>query len=223
MDYATLCTNIQSVCENQFSAAELAMFVQQAEQKIYNSVQLPALRDTTYVSIAAGEKDITTNFGFGSIGSALFIYSIRAIDSLGNATYLLNKDTTFLNEAYPNLTIQSAWGTPRFYAIASKQDATSFHIDIAPPPAVSMQLLVEYASYPDSIVDVGTTWLGEHFDSALLNGSLVEALRFMKGEQDMVAMYDKMFLESMQLLKQLGDGKLKEDTYRFGQPRVKVI
>lgn len=206
MNYATLCTDIQSVCENQFSAAELAMFVQQAEQKIYNSVQLPALRKTATPTLVGATVTLPSDF--------LFCYSLSTVDALGNVTFLLNKDTTFLREAYPTTTA----GVPKHYAIANAGQAT-----IAPTPAVTYTMSMEYAAYPESIVTAGTTWLGNQFDSALLNGSLVEALRFMKGEQDMVALYDKMFMESLQLLKQLSDGKLKQDAYREGQARVKVI
>jgi hypothetical protein len=81
---------------------------------------------------------------------------------------------------------------------------------------------LHYGYYPQSIVTAGTTWLGEEFDSALLNGALVEAIRFMKGEQDIIANYTNMYLLAMQQLKNLGDGKLREDTYRSGQFRTSV-
>ena len=68
----------------------------------------------------------------------------------------------------------------------------------------------------------GTTWLGNEFDSALLNGALVEAIRFMKGEPDLVALYERLFVQTLGLLKNLGDGKLREDAFRSGQLRVPV-
>jgi hypothetical protein len=81
---------------------------------------------------------------------------------------------------------------------------------------------LHYGYYPESIVTAGTTWLGDEFDSALLNGALIEAIRFLKGEQDVVAMYEKLYLQAINLLKVLGDGKLREDTYRSGQFRQAV-
>jgi hypothetical protein len=69
----------------------------------------------------------------------------------------------------------------------------------------------------------GTTWLGDNFDSALLNGTLVEAIRYMKGEADMVALYQGMYDRAMIQLKQLGDGKQRQDSYRDGQARVQVV
>lgn len=224
MDYATLCTNIQSICENQFSDSELAMFVQQAEQKIYNSVQLPATRETMSVPISAGETRVASPFLWGK--SALYFFGVNTVDALGNTSYLINKEWSFIKEAYPNQTQPSTWGQPKYYAIG-EADITygpdQFWLYVAPTPAVDMSILLDYSRAPDSIVTAGTTWLGDNFDSALLNGSLVEALRFMKGEADMVALYDKLFVDSMQLLKQLVDGKLKQDSYRSGQARVKVL
>lgn len=68
----------------------------------------------------------------------------------------------------------------------------------------------------------GETWVGEHFDAALLNGTLIEAIRYMKGEKDLVDLYQTQYLQSIALLKNLGDGKQEADTYRDGMPRVKV-
>ena len=93
---------------------------------------------------------------------------------------------------------------------------------MGPTPDISYSVRITYGHYPESIVTAGTTWLGTNYDAALLNGSLVEALRFMKGEADLVQMYDKMYLESIALLKMLGDGKLRQDTYRSGQIRTSV-
>jgi hypothetical protein len=144
----------------------------------------------------------------------LWSYSLAVINDSGSYTYLLNKDVNFLRDAYPNPT---STGLPRHYAYF---DDNSFILGPTPDAAYEMEL--HYGYYPESIVTAWTTWLGNEFDSALLNGALIEAVRFMKGEQDIVAMYEKLYLQSITLLKNLGDGKLREDTYRSGQARIKV-
>jgi hypothetical protein len=136
------------------------------------------------------------------------------IDGAGDYTYLLNKDVNFIREAYPNA---SDLGVPRHYAYFD--DSTFI---VGPTPNASYDMELHYGYYPESIVTAGTTWLGDEFDSALLNGALIEAIRFMKGEQDVVAMYEKLYVQAIGLLKNLGDGKLREDTYRSGQVRNPV-
>tara|TARA_R110000796_G_scaffold49400_1_gene117871 strand:- start:591 stop:1220 length:630 start_codon:yes stop_codon:yes gene_type:complete len=206
MNYTELKANIQDICENTFSDDQLAMFTQQAEQKIYNSVQLPALRKNVTGTLSNGVQYLGTPTDF------LWSYSLAVIDGSGNYTYLLNKDVNFIREAYPN---NSGTGVPKHYAYF---DDDSFMLGPTPDSNYSTEL--HYGYYPESIVTAGTTWLGNEFDSALLNGALVEAIRFMKGEPDIIGNYEKMFGLSMTLLKNLGDGKLREDTYRSGQYRT---
>ena len=208
MTYTELKTNINDICENTFTDAQLALFTEQAEQKIYNAVQFPALRKNVTGTMTSGTKYLTMPTDF------LYSYSLAVINSSGVYTFLLNKDVNFMREAYPN---PSSTGTPVHYAYF---DQDSFILGPTPDSSYSTEL--HYGYYPQSIVDAGTTWLGTEFDSALLNGALVEAIRFLKGEPDMVAMYDKMYAESLILLKNLGDGKLRADTYRSGQPRLAV-
>jgi hypothetical protein len=210
MNYSDLCTNIQDICENTFSAAQLAMFTQQAEQKIYNTVQIPALRKnvTGQTSIGGVYLQIPTDF--------LYCFSLAVIDAAGNYSYVLNKDVNFIREAYPANSI-SARGIPKYYA---NFDDSAFILGPTPDLVYTMEL--HYGYYPASIVTANTTWLGDEFDSALLNGALVEAIRFMKGEADIAAMYDKLYLQAITLLKALGDGKLRQDAYRSGQYRMPV-
>jgi hypothetical protein len=208
MNYTELKANIQDICENTFTDDQLAMFTKQAEQKIYNSVQIPALRKNVTGAMTTGNKYVARPSDF------LWSYSLAVVDSNGNYTYLLNKDVNFIREAYPNPT---STGTPKHYAYF---DDDAFIVGPTPNNSYNMEL--HYGYYPESIVTVGVTWLGEEFDSALLNGALVEAIRFMKGEADIVAMYDKMFGLSIELLRNLGNGKLREDTYRSGQYRTPV-
>lgn len=210
MNYTELCVNIQEICENEFSATELAMFTEQAEQKIYNTVQIPALRKnvTGMMSIGNPYLQIPSDF--------LYCYSLAVIDASGQYHYLLNKDVNFIREAYP---ISNAfyYGRPQHYA---NFDDSAFILGPTPNLAYSAEL--HYGYYPESIVTAGTTWLGNEFDSALLNGALIEAIRFMKGEQDMVALYERLYVQAIGLLKNLGDGKLRQDAYRSGQVRIPV-
>ena len=208
MNYTELKTNIEDICENSFTEDQLAMFTQQAEQKIYNTVQIPALRRNVTGTLTASNKYLS------SPGDFLYSYSLAVIDGSGVYHYLLNKDVNFMREAYPNPTSE---GLPKHYAFF---DDNSFILGPTPDNSYTMEL--HYGYYPQSIVTAGTTWLGDEFDSALLNGALIEAIRFMKGEPDIVAMYEKMYLQSVTLLKALGDGKLREDAYRSGQFRVPV-
>ena len=207
MNYTELKANVEDICEQTFTADQHAMFAQQAEQKIYNTVQLPALRKNQTGTLTSGNKYLTmpTNM--------LYVYSL-AIISGSDYIYLLDKDSNFIREAYPN---PATTGIPKHYAIF---DSDTFIV--GPTPNASFSAELHFAYYPESIVTAGTTWLGTNFDSALLNGALVEAIRFQKGEGDMVALYEKMYIDAIALLKNLGDGKLREDTYRSGQTRREV-
>ena len=209
MNYTELKTNIQDICETTFTADQLAMFTKQAEQKIYSSVQLPALRKLDDGPLAQTNKLYTLPSDF------LYTYSI-AIISNSTYTYLLNKDVNFLREAYP-INTSAHYGTPKFYAYYGETQ-----LELAPTPDANYEIEHIYGYYPESIVTASTTWLGAHFDSALLNGALVEAIRFMKGEPDIIANYEKMLLLSIGLLKNMGDGKLRQDVYRSGQYRTPV-
>ena len=209
MTYSQLTANIQDICETTFTSDQLAMFVQQTEQFIYNTVQFPALRKNVSGTITSGNKYLAVPTDY------LYTYSLAVINSDGSFDFLLNKDVNFIREAYPTPT---STGTPKHYANFNDE-----RFILGPTPSANLTVELHYGYYPESIVTASTLpWLGENFDSALLNGSLVEALRFMKGEPDLVQMYDKMFVQSITLLKLLGDGKLRSDTYRDGQYRQVV-
>ena len=208
MNYTELKTNIEDICELTFTDAQLAMFTQQAAQKIYNAVQIPALRKNVTGTAASGNKYLSVPTDF------LYVYSIAVIDGSSNYHFLLNKDVNFIREAYP---VATTTGLPKPYGIFN-DDA----FILGPTPDSNYTFELHYGYYPESIVTASTTYLGDEFDSALLNGALVEAIRFMKGEPDMVAMYDKFYAASMVLLQTLGDGKLRSDTYRSGQIRMQV-
>jgi hypothetical protein len=208
MNYTELKTNIQDICETTFTDDQLAMFTEQAEQIIYNSVQIPALRRNATSNFTVGNQYLALPSDF------LYAYSLAAVDGSGDYQYLLNKDVNFIREAYP---ASSGTGLPQHYAFFDDD----FFI-VGPTPDSTYTVELHYGYYPESIVTAGTTWLGEEFDSALLNAALVQAARFMKAEPDIVQNYDKMFALSLTLLKQLGDGKLREDAYRSGQYRMPV-
>jgi len=207
MNYTELKTNVQDICETTFTDDQLKLFTQQAEQKIYNTVQFPALRKNQTGTLTSGTKYLTLPADF------LWAYSLAIISS-SNYIYLLNKDVNFMREAYPN---PATTGVPKHYAYFTDTSCI-----VGPTPNASFDVELHYGYYPESIVTASTSWLGDDFDSALLNGALVEAIRFMKGEPDLVDLYQKMYMEALTLLGALADNKLREDTYRSGQYKMQV-
>ena len=197
------------------------MFTQQAEQLIFNTIQLPSLRKNATASLTANNKYLSTP------GDFLSVFSLAVIDGTGRYEYLLNKDVNFIRQAYPNPTTT---GIPKYYAIFGPTTTNSvpptvtneLSLILGPTPNAALTAELHYFYYPESIVTANETWLGENFDSALLNGALIQALRFIKGDAEMVALYDKLYLQAIMLLKQLGDGKLRQDAYRSGQVRDRV-
>jgi len=208
MNYSELTRNVQDICENTFEAEQLAMFTQQAEQKVYNSVEIPALRKNSLGALTVGNNYLTVPPDF------LYVYSLAAIKANGAYEFMLDKDVNFIREAYPTPT---AVGLPKHYAIFSDTSLL-----IGPSPDAGYAVELHYGYYPESIVTAGNTWLGDNFDSVLLNGALVEAIRFMKGEEDLVVLYEKHYMMSLALLVSLGQGKLRQDAYRAGRPRIPV-
>jgi hypothetical protein len=208
VNYSELTANIEDICVQTFTADQLAMFTQQAEQKIYTTVELPAFRKNQTGSLTSGNKYLTMPTGM------LYVYSLAVIDAEGDYEYLINKDVNFIREAYPRPTDT---GQPKYYAVF---DQNTFIV--GPTPSADYAAEMHFSYYPESIVTAGTTWLGDEFDSALLNGALVEAIRFQKGEADMVALYEKLYVQALTLLIQVGDGKLRGDAYRDGQIKRKI-
>jgi len=215
MTYDELVTAVQDYCENTFPTNDMNTFIRQAEQRIYNTVQLASLRKNMTGTLSANNKYLTCPNDF------LSTYSLAVVDGSGNYEYLLNKDVNFIRQAYPNPT---STGIPKYYAIfgPATTDATELSLILGPTPDTNYAVELHFYYYPESIVTAGTTWLGDNFDSALLNGTMVEAIRFMKGEADMIQLYKDMYLQSIGLLKNLGDGKQRMDAYRDGQVRVQV-
>ena len=215
LTYTQLQTAVEDYTENTFSATDFATMTKVAEQKIYNAVQLPALRKNVTGVLSQGNKYLTTPNDF------LSVFSLAVIDGTGKYSYLLNKDVNFIRESYPDPTTQ---GVPRYYAIFGPvfNLPTELTFILGPTPTSGLSAELHYFYYPESIVTAGTSWLGDNFESVLLNAVLVEAARFMKAEQDTVQLYTKQFDESFVLLKQLGDAKNRQDAYRSGQVRYPV-
>lgn len=216
MDYSTLCTQVQNYVENSFTTAQLNVFIEQAEQRILNTVQLPDLRKNVMGITTANNKYISCPDDF------LSVFSFAVVDLDGNYTYLLNKDVNFIREAYPN---PSSTGIPKYYAIFGPQSTNAKELSfiLGPTPDVSYNIELHYFHYPESIVTAGTTWLGDNYDTALLWGTIVEAYHYLKGEPDLIAAYEKRYQEALAQLKQLGDGKNRTDAYRSGQVRYPVL
>lgn len=216
MNYTELKTAVEDYVENTFSAADFATMTDLAEQKIYNTVQLPALRKNVTGVLSGGNQYLATPNDF------LSVFSLAVFPTGGGAyTYLLNKDVNFIRESYPDPT---STGVPKYYAIFGPvyNLPTELTFILGPTPVAGYTAELHYFYYPESIVTAGTSWLGDNFDSALVNGVLVEAARFMKAEQDIVQLYTTQFNDSMLLLKNLGDGKNRMDAYRSGQVRNPV-
>ena len=223
MNYTELKAAIIAYTENQETsfAAEIPVFVQQAEQRIYNSVQFPSIRKNVTSTIAVGTKYLDCPLDF------LAVYSMAVIDSSGNYEYLLNKDVNFIRQAYPNPTTDT--GTPKYYALFGPTVLSSTIYDelsfiIGPTADANYGVELHYYYYPESITVAadGQTWLGDNFDTVLLYGSLVEAYTYMKGEPDMLSLYNQKYMEALGLAKRLGDGMERQDAYRSGQYRQKV-
>ena len=220
MNYTQLSDAIQAYTENTEAnfIAEIPVFVQQAEQRIYNNVQFPSLRKNVTGTTTSGNKYL------GCPSDFLAVYSIAVVDGTltsGTYEYLLNKDVNFIRQAYPQA---DDTGLPRYYALfgAQTNDVNELAFILGPTPDATYPVELHYYYYPESIVTAGTTWLGDNYDPVLLYGSLVEAYTFMKGEQDMINLYNSKYMEAMAQLKRLGDGMERQDAYRSGQYRQQV-
>lgn len=217
MNYAALSAAIQAYTENTEAdfVANIPVFVQQAEQRIYNSVQFPSIRKNVMGVTSTNNKYLECPSDF------LAVYSMAVIDASGEYAYLLNKDVNFIRQAYPQPTDTAI---PKYYALFGPQSSNAAELSfiLGPTPNAIYNVELHYYFYPESIVTASNTWLGDNFDSVLLYASLVEAYTYMKGEQDMMQLYNQKFMEALALAKRLGDGMERQDAYRSGQFRQKV-
>jgi hypothetical protein len=235
MTYTELIAAIQSYTENTFPQTYLASgstvspttqlntFITQAEQRIFNTVQFPSLRKNVTGVTSSGNKYLSCPSDF------LASYSLAVIDADDNYEYLLNKDVNFIRQAYPN-TGAANYALPKYYALfgpttsndPSPTITNELSFILGPTPDAVYDVELHYYYYPESITTAssGQTWLGDNFDSVLLYGSLVEAYTFMKGETDLLQLYDGKYKEALAMAQRLGDGLERSDAYRSGQFRV---
>ena len=237
MNYSELSAAIQSYTENTFpetylydnstesSQTQINTFIKQAEQRIYNMIQFPSLRKNQYTPITANNKYVSLPSDFLAVYSLALVTGVTGgnLDT-GTFEYLLNKDVNFIRQAYP---APNDKGVPKYYAlfgptIVSSAITNELSVILGPTPDAAYYVELHYYYYPESITTATTTWLGDNFDSVLLYGSLVEAYTFMKGEQDIISLYDTKFKEALALAKRLGDGMERQDAYRSGQFRQAV-
>jgi hypothetical protein len=229
MNYAELSLAIKGYCENTFpttistftTADQIATFVRNAEERIYNSVQFPSLRKNVTGLLTANNKYLSAPPDF------LAVYSMAMIDAAGIYYFLLNKDVNFIREAFPN---PANTGKPTHYALFGP---TTTNTDpavitneltflLGPTPDILYNVELHYYYYPESIVTAGTSWLGDNFDPVLLYGSLLEAVAYMKEEPEVLVTYQKRYDEALAMAKRLGDGMERQDAYRSGQVRIAV-
>ena len=211
MNYSTLVTLIQQYCESTESSfvANIPTFVQLAEERVYNSVQIPAVRRNQIGTLTPSNKYLTLP------GDWLATFSLAVINPTTNAQeFLLDKDVNFIRQSYPD---PDDTGVPKYYAIFDKNTFI-----LGPAPDLNYQVEMHYYYYPGSIVTAGTTWLGDNYETVLLYGSLREAYTYLKGEADMMQYYEQKYQEAIQQLMRLGDGLNRRDSYRSGQVRVPV-
>lgn len=207
MNYTELVAAIQDYTEYRETTfvANIPNFVRQAEERIYRAILIPELRKNSTTSIAAATKYVPRPSDF------LAPFSLAVVNSSGEYSYLLDRDVSFIREAYPNPATQ---GTPRYYAqFDGDGDVSSTGTFILGPSAdADYTLELHYYFDPPSIVSEGTSWLGENAETALLYGSLIEAYTYMKGDADVMAQYEKQYASAMQNLSRLAR-RTVEDTY----------
>ena len=232
MNYQELFTQIQTYTENQFpdtfvqittggsatninAITQINTFIMQAEDRIYNSVQIPSLRKNVTGNCSSTSKYLACPNDY------LATYSLAVIDGDGNYEYLLNKDVNFIRQAYPN---PNETGLPRYYALFGSRlnDPNELTFILGPSPDANYAAELHYFYYPESIVTAGTSWLGDNYPPVLLYGSLVEAYTYMKGEADMITLYNSKYNEALSQLNRLGTGLERGDAYRDGQAKIKV-
>ena len=217
MNLSQLTQAIQAYAENTESlfVSNIPLFVSEAELRIYNSVQIPVLRKNVTGTVTTSNPYLSCPNDF------MAVYSLAAVDTLGSYNYLIDKDVSFIREAYPNPTVT---GLPKYYAIFGPQlvDPKELSLIIAPTPDANYSVELHYYYMPESITVAasGTTWLSDNYDPVLFYGAMREAMIFMKGEADMVGYYENKYQEALLQLKRLGDGLERGDSYRNNQTKI---
>ena len=211
MNYTQLVDLVKQYTQNEETSfvANIPVFVQLAEERIYNAVFIPAIRKNQIGTLTPSNKYLTLPADW------LANFSLAVITPVTNAqSFLIDKDVNFIRECYPD---PDDSGVPKYYAIFDKNT-----LILGPTPDSNYQVELHYYYYPDSIVTASTSWLGDNFETVLLYGTLREAYLYMKGEQDMIQYYEQKYQESLGLLKLLGEGKDRRDAFRSGLNRIPV-
>tara|TARA_R110002110_G_scaffold225297_1_gene439331 strand:- start:69 stop:701 length:633 start_codon:yes stop_codon:yes gene_type:complete len=209
MTYADLRTAIQDYANNTGTSfvASVPTFVKQAEQRIYRSVNLPVNRKNVAGLMTDGNKYLAVPTDF------LLPLSL-SLTSSSNQVFLLNKDANFIRSTYPNASTE---GVPKYYGMFT--DDTFI---LGPTPNANFVTELHYYYQPASIVDSSTSWLGTNADTVLLYGSLVEAYTYMKGDADIMQLYQQRYQEALDLLRAQAEGRMTGDEYRDGATRMMV-
>lgn len=211
MNYSQLVDLVKQYTQNEETSfvANIPVFVQLAEERIYNAVFIPAIRKNQIGTLTPSNKYLTLPADW------LANFSLAVITPVTNAqSFLIDKDVNFIRECYPD---PDDIGVPKYYAIFDKNT-----LILGPTPDSNYQVELHYYYYPQSIVTASTSWLGDNFETVLLYGTLREAYIYMKGEQDMIQYYEQKYQESLGLLKLLGEGKDRRDAFRSGLNRIPV-
>ena len=217
MNYAQLTQAIQAYAENTESlfVSNIPLFISEAELRIYNSVQIPVLRKNVTGTLTTSNPYLSCPNDF------MAVYSLAAIGTSGSYNYLIDKDVSFIREAYPNPTDT---GLPKYYAIFGTQltFSTELSLILTPTPNANYTVELHYYYMPESITTAasGTSWLSDNYDPVLFYGAMREAMIFMKGEADMVGYYEQKYQEALAQLKRLGDGLERGDAYRNNQTKL---
>jgi hypothetical protein len=227
VNYAALKQAIQDYTQNyeQTFVDNIPVFVQQTEERIYNTVLIPALRKNVTGTATSGNKYLSCPTDFLSAFSMAVITGVTNNDlNTGSYEYLLNKDVNFIRQAYPT---PNDTGVPQYYSlfgptVNSGVVTTELSFILGPTPDANYNIELHYYYYPASIVTAGTSWIGDNYDPVLLYGSLLEAYIFMKGEQDIMAAYDKKYQDALLQLIRLGGALERGDAYRDGQYKGKA-
>lgn len=227
MTYDELSAAISATMENTFPATDTAaggsftsknqidLFIRQAEQRIFNTVQFPTLRKTTTLATTSADPYLNLPADF------LAVFSMAVVNGTAYE-FLLNKDVSFIRQAFPN---PATTGVPRYYALFGPQTAaTAYRALLGPTPGAVYSVELQYMAYPQSIVDApsGTSWLGDQMEAVLLAACILEAAVFMKVEQDLAQAYAARYEEALKIAKRMGDGLQRQDAYRSGQARIQV-
>ena len=210
MNYAALVQAIQDYTQNSETSfvANIPLFVEQAEERINRSIMIPELRKNVTANMTAGNKYVARPSDF------LAVFSFAVIDAAGDTTYLLDKDVSFIREAYPSTSTQAL---PKYYAqFDGDSDGDQGNFILGATPDANYDIELHYYYDPESIVTAGTSWYGDNAEAALLYGSLIEAYTYMKGEADLIGLYTQRYNEAMGNLTGI-DIRSDRDEYRNGK------